>query len=132
MVQLGQLLVAELGTDPMLNIPGGNGEAAHIQAKVQAQRNYLFWLRGHVAFLPRNLPEQIILEALEPGKVHSNATAEATKQAFLSLLTEGAIVDHPTAQEILAWSRLKIAKIPADNQDLTSIRHILQTWLHAY
>lgn len=115
----------------MLNIPGGNGDAAHTQAKVQAQRNYLLWLREHVGFFPRSQPEQIVLEALEPGKGHANATPDATKQAFLNFLTEGAIVDHPTAQEILAWSRLKIAKIPADNPDLGSIRAILQTWLEA-
>lgn len=125
---LGETLLAELGVEPMLSIPGGE-PAAHRIAKVAAQRSYLTWLRGHVEFFPRRLPEQILLEHFKPGEVHEGAPPDDVKKAFISLLTNGIDVDGTSAADILAWSKLKVAAIPPENADITAIRDSLRRWL---
>ncbi|SEA50169.1 ATP-dependent endonuclease [Variovorax sp. YR216] len=127
---LGAVLNDELGVDPVFAIPGGNDSAGHKAAKIQAQLEYLDWLRKHVAFLPRKLPEHILLEALDPGKNHAATNSKDTKIAFKNFLAEGSDVGEPSAREIVAWAKLKVGKIPSDNADLTSIRQQLTTWLH--
>ena len=125
---LGETLKTELGSDPMLNIPGGE-QAAHQRAKIKAQRDYLSWLRQHVAFLPRDLPEQIILAALAPDKLDINASPEATKAIYVEFLTGGADIGSPTGEDIHAWSKLKVASISEGNEDIQAIRQQLETWL---
>jgi energy-coupling factor transporter ATP-binding protein EcfA2 len=127
--KLGEILHAELGLEPLLAIPGGHNDAAHQRAKIDAQRNYLNWLRGHVEFFPKRLPEQVILEALDPGKGHAETASAAAKAAFILLLTDGVDVGVASASDILAWARLKVAKIPAHNDDISAIRDVLKLWL---
>lgn len=127
--RLAETLKAELGSEPVFSIPGGE-QAAHQRAKIEAQRNYLFWLRQHVGFFPRLLPEQIILDALAPGKVNARASTDETKEAYIEFLTGGVDVDPPTAAEIRAWSKLQVAQIPQDNEDIQEIRNRLSAWLN--
>lgn len=127
---LGETLKAQLGSDPMLSIPGGD-LAAHQRAKIKAQRNYLAWLRKHVAFFPNLLPEQIILAELAPERLDAKASPDATKAAYIEFLTDGVDIDAPTATDIQAWSKLKVARIPEHNKDIQTIRDHLSAWLRA-
>lgn len=127
--QLDKVLRKELGLDPQYHIPGGIDAAGHQAAKIHAQLSYLDWLREHVDFLPKRLPEQIVLEAVEPDKGHADATSKDTKKAFKDLLADGSDIEL-TATELLALAKVRIAKIPTDNPDLTSIRERLKAWLH--
>jgi energy-coupling factor transporter ATP-binding protein EcfA2 len=128
---LAQRLVDELGVAPKLSLPGGDGTAAHLAAKTQAQRAYLGWAKTHVGYFPRRLPEQVVLEAFEPNQGHATAAPAQVKAAFLRLVTDGANVGSTTSFEILAWAKLKIAKIPADNADILAIEKTLTGWLVA-
>lgn len=126
---LSEILKNELGMDPLLNIPGGADAAGHQLAKLHAQINYLSWVRGHVAYFPRKLPEHIVLEAFEPAQGHAETARDPAKAALVHLLTAGAEVEEVSSSDILAWAKLKIATIPAANADMISIRGQLVTWL---
>lgn len=126
---LPALLKKELGVEPMLHIPGGKDDAGHQIAKTNAQLEYLAWLRKHVSYLPRKVPEHIVLEALDPGHDHGTKSSAEAKAALRVKLADGADADLSGA-EFLALAKVKIAKIPLDNPDLAQIRTQLQTWLH--
>jgi hypothetical protein len=113
----------------MLHIPGGNDAAGHEVAKTQAQLDYLAWLRKRVAFFPKNLPEHIILEALEPGKGHADAKPKEAKAALKTLVSDGVDVDL-NGDDIITLAKVKIATLPIANHDLTVIRDRLKSWLH--
>ncbi|MDA8351185.1 MAG: ATP-binding protein [Pseudomonadota bacterium] len=127
---LDDLVKRELGVEPLYHIPGGSDETSHKEAKTKAHLNYLRWLRRHLDFLPRKLPEHIILEALDPGQGHAEATTHDAKAAFKKLLSDGADIEL-RAEQITVLATVKIAKIPPDNADLTSILQRLKTWLHS-
>jgi predicted ATPase len=126
---LPALLKKELGVEPMLHIPGGKDDAGHQIAKTNAQLEYLTWLRKHVAYLPRKVPEHIVLEALDPGHDHGAKASAEAKAALRVKLADGADADL-SAADFLALAKVRIAKIPLDNLDLVQIRTQLQTWLH--
>jgi len=127
--ELGALVRSQVGFDPIYHIPGGADAAGHQAAKTQAHLDYLRWLRAHVAFLPRSLPEHIVLEALDPGKGHSENSQEATKAAFRAYVSDGAEIDLSGA-EIIVLAKVKISRIPSDNVDLAAIRGQIMQWLH--
>ena len=93
--------------------------------KIKAQLSYLAWLRKHLDFFPRQLPEHIILEAFEPTRRHSDAGSIDAKAALKKLLSGSAEIE-PSAEEVTTLARFKIAEIPQDNADLTTIRECLQ------
>ncbi|WP_435750028.1 ATP-dependent nuclease [Thauera sp. AutoDN2] len=127
--QLDSRIKQELGFEPQYHIQGGRDEAAHKKAKIKAQLSYLAWLRKHLDFFPRQLPEHIILEAFEPTRRHSDAGSIDAKAALKKLLSGSAEIE-PSAEEVTTLARFKIAEIPQDNADLTTIRECLQKWLH--
>ena len=127
---LSVVLKKELGVEPMLHIPGGKDDAGHATAKTNAQLGYLAWLRKHVAYLPRQVPEHIVLEAIDPGHDHVAKSSVDAKIALRTKLADGADTEL-SASEFLALAKVKIAKIAIDNDDLARIRAQLQAWLHA-
>lgn len=126
---LDELVKRELGVDPLYHIPGGSDEAAHKKAKIAAHLGYLKWLRKHLGFLPGQLPEQIVLEALDPGKGHASSGTNDAKAAFKRFLSDGANIELG-AEQIAVLATVKIAKIPSDNAEVTLIRERLRAWLH--
>lgn len=128
--KLGERIKHELGFDPQYLIPGGRGDAAHKEAKIKAHLSYLAWLRKHLGFFPRKLPEHIILEAFEPDCGHSGTNSNDAKVALKRLLLDGAELDL-SAEQVETLAIVKIAKIPTDNADLILIRECLQRWLHS-
>jgi predicted ATPase len=124
---LGALIKKEIGLDPQYYISGGSDDTAHVQDKIKAQLGYLSWLRKHLSFLPKNMPEHIILDALHPN----NGYVGNTKNEFKKFLSDGAEIDDLNADQIDALAIVKIAKIQQDNADIVVIRKYLQMWLHA-
>ncbi|MET3512422.1 putative ATPase [Pseudacidovorax sp. 1753] len=127
---LDELLKTEVGFNPLLHIPGGADAAGHKQAKIDAQLAYLAWLRKHVAYLPRHVPEHIVLEALDPENEHYKKSAAAAKKTLRDFVGEGLDVQW-TGPEYLGMLKFKIAQIPNDNADLTAIRDQLSVWIHS-
>lgn len=127
--KLDDLIKRELGVEPKYHIPGGSDKVAHKEAKIAANLGYLTWLRKHLDFFPRKLPEHIILEAFEPAKGHADANTNDSKAAFKKLLSEGADIELK-ADQIAALAAVRIAKIPPDNVDLVSISERLRRWLY--
>jgi predicted ATPase len=127
--ELGTLLKAELGTDPLFNIPGGADTAGHVAAKIAAQLEYLAWLRSHVAYLPCRLPEEVVLRAFLPNVDYDAIPKKELKGKFLSLLTDGIEIEGVTGGDIVSWARLQVAKIPQTNTHIIAIREQLASWL---
>lgn len=127
--KLDALVKHELGVEPLYHIPGGCNEVAHKEAKTTAHLDYLKWLRKHLDFFPRKLPEHIILEAFEPGQGHADAKTNEAKAAFKKLLADGVDIEL-NAEQIAALAAVKIAKISPENDDLISICERLKKWLH--
>jgi energy-coupling factor transporter ATP-binding protein EcfA2 len=127
---LEDLIKAELGVVPKYHISGGDDAAGHAQAKTDAQLAYLAWARKRIAYLPRPLPEQILLEADEPGHWTGEIASTTVKEAFRRLLADG--TDVPlTETEWEPLAKVKLAKLPANNVDLVQIRNQLERWLRA-
>lgn len=126
---LGDKIKAELGADPKLSRPGGAGTTANELAATQARLEYLRWVRKHVAYLPRKRPEEIPLSAFNPSIDYSLLSKDECKKAFRMLLTDGSDVDSSSASDIAAWAKLKVAKLPLDNKDITAISAQLAAWL---
>lgn len=129
-VQLSGILRTQLGCDPLLPIPGGDDNAGHLIAKARAQLDYLAWLRKHVDFLPKQLPEHIVLEALEPGQGHEALTTIEAKEKLRRLLADGSDADLSSA-DFLGLAKVKISKISNENPDIQLIRASLLRWLPA-
>ncbi|MDQ0080989.1 putative ATPase [Variovorax boronicumulans] len=128
---LAKLLQAELGTEPRFSRPGGIANAANEAAATAAMLDYLGWCRKHVAYLPRKRPEEILLTAFKPGPDYSALGKDDCKNAFLELLKDGVDVEPSSSAEILAWAKLKVAKLDPDNEDILSITDQLAAWLDA-
>jgi len=128
---LSALIKNEIGLDPLYHIPGGHDEAAHNQAKTGAQLKYLSWLRKHLSFFPKQMPEHIILDALDPGNDYEDKNPADTKEEFKNFLYEGGDIGNLKADQITALAIVKIAKIPQNNADIVTIRECLKRWLHA-
>lgn len=126
---LDKLVKTNIGVEPLYHISGGRDNVGHRDAKIMAHLSYLKWLRKHLDFFPRRLPEHIILEAFEPGKGHANSKAEDAKAALKKLLADGADIEL-TSEQITALAIVKVAKIATDNCDLVAIRERLRQWLH--
>lgn len=126
---LEKLLKDETGVKPVLHIPGGADQAGHDRAKVEAQLGYLGWLRDHLDYLPRQTPEHIVLEVLDPGKGHQDKASSDAKKAFKRYLDGGLDVTL-NAENIIGLAKVAIAKIPQDSPDLVAIQKVLRTWLH--
>jgi len=127
--ELDGLINRELGLKPQYHVPGGGNNDAQREAKTKAQLDYLRWLRKHLDYFPRKLPEHIILEAFEPGQGHADTKTEEAKIAFMQLLSDGAMIELK-ADQITALASVKVAKIPLNNTDLISICNCLKKWLH--
>jgi predicted ATPase len=126
---LGDKLKAELGTAPKFSLPGGSGDVANDAAAVQARLQYFRWVRKHVAYLPRKRPEEIPLSAFNPSIDYSTLSKTECKNAFRELLTDGANVQPASAADMSAWAKLKIAKVPLENEDIIAISNQLAIWL---
>lgn len=127
-LNLPELLTEELGFAPKFAMPGGNDAAGHAEAKKEAHLGYLGWLRNHVNFLPKLVPEQILLEAMFPAEGYDEMTALQAKDAFRQILADGA--EGLTGTELLVLAKVQIQKMSADNEDLVFIRNTLTAWLH--
>lgn len=127
--KLEKLVKDELGCEPKYLISGGNDTAGHQASKEQANLNYLAWLRKRVAYLPKRLPEQIVLDAFMPEGNYTNASSEACKTAFKRLLTQETEVDL-SANDIIVVAKIKVAQLPRENKDLKAIRKQITQWLH--
>ncbi|CAJ0727676.1 MULTISPECIES: ATP-dependent nuclease [Ralstonia] len=126
---LEDLIKKEIGCKPRYQIPGGDDKHGHSNAKVTAQLNYLRWLRKRVSYLPRLVPEHVLLAAMEPKGGHEDKTAKQAKVALKGLLTKGSKFE-PSGDELRALIKIEIGKIPFDNADIVVIRDQLQRWLH--
>lgn len=127
--KLDDMVKHELGLDPQYHIPGGHDVAAHRAAKITAHLDYLNWLRKRLNYLPRNLPEHIILEAFEPDQDHSETNSKDAKAALINLLSHGTQIEL-SADQVTTLATVRIAMIPQDNGDLNMIRERLKKWLH--
>lgn len=126
---LGARIQTELGVEPTYHIPGGNDQVGHRQAKIDSHLAYLAWARKRIAYLPRPLPEQVLLEAKFPGKWSGKIASTKVKDGFKELLADGADIDL-SGSDLHALAKVSVAKLPASNGDIAAILQQLKTWLH--
>lgn len=125
--QLGALLKHETGVDPLFHIPGGQGVAAHETAKVQAQLNYLNWLRNRVAYLPGTVPEVTFLKAMNPTGAFDAMEASDAKQSLKTMLAKNVDV---SSSELVTLAKVAAVEIPQGHENLKAIRQRVVLWLH--
>lgn len=125
---LDELIKSEIGLIPFYYIPGGH-EASHQQAKINAQLSYRAWLRKRLSYLPKMMPEQIVLNALSSETDDSNLNPEEIKKVFKNFICDDSDLDF-NAEQLLTLAIVKISKIPSNNEDIGTIRDYLKKFLH--
>lgn len=125
---LESLIMREIGPAPQYFISGGT-EQFKKAAKIEASLKYLAWLRNHLDYFHKKIPEIIILDFIDPSVDHSQMNSSNAKEALKSLLTRG-VNRILTADQINTLTIVEVSKIPETNPDLTIIRNRLKLWLH--
>lgn len=123
---LPELVKAQTGLEPMFHLPGGNGTQRHEQAKTEAHLQYLGWLRKHLAYLPRIVPEVTFLVALDPDAGHESTQPKPAKAALREMLSKGVELN---SDQFHGVAKVAAASIPLDHRDLEAIRAQLRVWL---
>lgn len=99
---------------------------------VDSQRRYLKFYRGHVFYLPRDTPEDVIVENSEDERITSlrgSGDAKTIMKRFASELYSKVAGDEPTGDEIFEAQKIAIGKLPPANGDFQKIIKILDTIL---
>lgn len=125
--KLGQIIKSEVGCDPQFLPPGGNDAAGHHDAIVNSQIRYLEWIAVRLAYLPKNCPEQILLDSISATVGAKAKTSADAKSLLRTELTEGVI--DLAAAEMVVLEKVKVAKMTTDNPDLINISDQLRIWL---
>lgn len=125
---LEDLMKNQIGVIPSYHIPGGSS-GSQDEAKKSAALEYLAWLRKRLAYLPKNNPEEIIINAFNSDVTLHESQNNNYKNILKSMLMDGTDIEM-NAQGIEVLARVKIAKIPSENSDMSVIRDQLRRWLN--
>ena len=103
------------------NLAGDDSVGIKAQREIDYHHKYINWLQLHVAYLPLDTPEQIILETL-PASTHVDADIK------VRLRNVCGITKDFSSEQALGVLKLKINAISDDNSHLVEIRTQLQKW----
>jgi predicted ATPase len=109
------------GVEPLLLIDGSDGQGNQTQ-KISLQRQYLDYVRGHLRFLPRKCPEEILHRLIDPGYV-ATSSAQA-KSDFRAHFRE--IDDDLRSNEMEGWASVEFAKNVENNIDAQEVAKVLK------
>lgn len=99
---------------------------------VESQRRYLEFYRGHVYYLPRDIPEDVIVENSEDERITSLKGSSDTKtvmEQFAFELYSKVDGEKLTSNEIFEAQKIAIGDLPSENDDFQKIIEILETIL---
>ncbi|KRG40716.1 hypothetical protein ARC20_12915 [Stenotrophomonas panacihumi] len=123
---LPALYERELGARPKFLLAGGNDDEGRARAEIEAQLDYLTWIRQRLRYLPKLCPEQVIMDGVPGWGCAAPKSSEECKEALAVLLSNGVEVN---AQELLVLAKMKIAQLSEDNADLVTIRACVAAWI---
>jgi hypothetical protein len=118
-----------LGGDPQLSLSGGSGGHSEDE-QIQQLRTIIDWIRDHVAYLPGEDPESLLLDLIGEGELVDGADEAKlmwVKRARESLGKED--YEDVTAEEILAEQDRALGGVELAVPDLAAISSRLRTYL---
>ncbi|WP_330946190.1 AAA family ATPase [Thermomonas sp. LB-4] len=120
---LGDRIRASTGVDPSLYLTGGND--AGLQAKkIAAQKEYITWVTDRVRFLPRTVPEEIVVRAAFPTLVPSlDGTGDKAKILLYGQIAND--VPDASASQVIEISGYELSKHASATNDVHEVSQIL-------
>lgn len=127
---LGDQILQSTGVEPALYLSGGN-DPALVAKKIAAQKEYIAWVLQRVRFLPRTVPEEIVIRAAFPALVHA---LDGTGDVAKNLLYDQIALDVPEANatQVIEIAAYELSKHASKTQDLNHIRDILAEFISTW
>jgi predicted ATPase len=109
------------GVDPLLLVDGSGGQGNQTQ-RILLQRQYLDYVRGHLRFLPRKCPEEILHRLIDPKYVARSSTQ--AKEDFRAHFED--IDGDLRSSEMEGWASVEFAKNVENNVDAQEVAKVLK------
>jgi hypothetical protein len=120
---LGSQILASTGVEPSLYLTGGNDPGLP-EKKIAAQKEYIAWVSNRVRFLPRTVPEEIVIHAAFPSLVPKlDGTGETAKKVLYSKIVDD--VPEASATQVIQIAGYELSKHLSATSDIHEVSQIL-------
>ena len=124
---LGNKISEITGVEPALYLTGGNDQNLLVK-KVMAQKEYIRWLNKRLRFLPRVVPEEIVLAAAFPKvALGLDGTADTAKTLLYEALESA--FPGANAEQVAVLAGYELGKNKDASADLLEIKEILSEFI---
>ena len=125
--RLGDKIFKSTGVEPALYLSGGS-DPALLAKKAAAQKEYIKWVSQRVRFLPRTVPEEIVIRAAFPKLVSAlDGTGETAKDVLYKQIALD--VAEATGAQIIEIAAYELSKHASQTQDIDEISKILAEFI---
>lgn len=127
---LGEAILNSVGVNPALYLDGGDDPALSSK-RIDAQKQYIEWISARVAFLPRVVPEEIVIFAAFPEVSHFlDGTAETAKKVLYERICQNS--PGATASKIVDIAAYELSGKHGSTPDIGYISEQLSAILAAW
>lgn len=125
--KLGEKIKTSTGVEPALYLSGGNDAAVQAK-KIAAQKTYITWVHERVRFLPRVVPEEIVIRAAFPSLCPNlDGTGKTAKELLYNQISSD--VNDATAASIIQVAAYELSKHSHATGDLSEVRETLKSFI---
>ena len=127
---LGEQILLSTGVEPALYLSGGSDPGLAAK-KIAAQKEYINWVSRRVRFLPRAVPEEIVIRAAFPALI---ARLDGAGEVAKKLLYDQIALDVPeaSAPQVIEIAAYELSRHASRTQDLDEIRGILGEFISTW
>lgn len=120
---LGDQIRGSVGVEPSLYLTGGSDPGLHSK-KIAAQKAYVLWVSQRVRFLPRTVPEEIVIRAAFPSLVPKlDGTGETAKRILYDQIAQD--VPSASATQVIEIAAYELSKNASVTEDLDQVSQTL-------
>lgn len=124
---LSDRILESTGVEPALYLSGGNDPELAAK-KVSAQKEYINWISRRVRFLPRVVPEEIVIRAAFPALVSElDGTGDTAKGMLYKQIVPD--VSEANATQIIEIAAYELSKHASQTQDINEIKSTLEEFI---